>query len=68
MCIRDRVSGSLFSATKKFRYQNEDGSYSIIDANPKDLHGIGATSMTVSYTHLDVYKRQMPQWTIPTCR
>ena len=39
------VSGSLFSATKKFRYQNEDGSYSIIDANPKDLHGIGATSM-----------------------
>ncbi len=44
------VSGSLFSATKKFRYQREDGSFEIVDANPRTQpRGIGATSMIFQY-------------------
>ena len=39
------VSGSLFSANKKFRYEDENGNVEYVDANPKVDLGIGATSM-----------------------
>ena len=49
------VSGSLFSATKKFRYQREDGSFEIVDANPRTQpEGIGATSMIFQYIGDDI--------------
>ena len=48
------VSGSLFSATKKFRYQREDGSFEFVDANPKTEHGLGATSMQFQYIGDDI--------------
>lgn len=41
------VSGSLFSATKKFRYENENGGVEIIDANPPIDMSLGATSMII---------------------
>lgn len=49
------VSGSLFSATKKFRYQREDGSFEFVDANPKtEPEGVGATSMIFQYIGDDI--------------
>ena len=52
------VSGSLFSATKKFRYQREDGSFEIVDANPRTQpEGIGATSMIFQYIGDDIPRR-----------
>lgn len=41
------VSGSLFSATKTFRYENEKGEVEIIDANPPIDMTLGATSMII---------------------
>ena len=39
------VSGSLFSANKKFRYEDEHGNVEIVDANPPIDMGPGATAM-----------------------
>jgi 2,4-dienoyl-CoA reductase-like NADH-dependent reductase (Old Yellow Enzyme family)/thioredoxin reductase len=44
------VSGSLFSANKKFRYEDEQGSVEIIDANPPIDQSQGATSMIIQAT------------------
>ena len=44
------VSGSLFSATKTFRYENEKGEVEIIDANPPIDMTLGATSMIIQQT------------------
>lgn len=41
------VSGSLFSANKTFRYENEKGEVEIIDANPPINMSLGATSMII---------------------
>ncbi len=41
------VSGSLFSANKTFRYENENGQVEIIDANPPIDMSLGATSMII---------------------
>ena len=41
------VSGSLFSANKKFRYEDEQGNVEIIDANPPVDQTLGATSMII---------------------
>ena len=43
------VSGSLFSANKKFRYTNENGQLEIVDANPPIDLGVGATSMMYQF-------------------
>ncbi len=43
------VSGSLFSANKKYRYTNEEGVEEIIDANPPIDLGLGATSMMYQF-------------------
>lgn len=43
------VSGSLFSANKKYRYTNEQGQVEIIDANPPVDLGMGATSMMYQF-------------------
>ena len=39
------VSGSLFSASKKFRYINEKGEHEVIDGNNRSATGVGAMSM-----------------------
>ena len=39
------VSGSLFSANKKFRYEDENGNVEYVDVSPKADLGIGATAM-----------------------
>ena len=44
------MSGSLFSATKTFRYENEKGEVEIIDANPPIDMTLGATSMIIQQT------------------
>ena len=41
------ISGSLFSANKKFRYENENGEAEIIDANPPIDMSLGATAMII---------------------
>ena len=41
------ISGSLFSANKKFRYENENGEVEIIDANPPIDMSLGATAMII---------------------
>ncbi len=43
------VSGSLFSANKKYRYTNEEGVEEIIDANPPVDVGLGATAMAYQF-------------------
>ena len=43
------VSGSLFSANKKFRYVNDKGEVEIVDANPPIDLGLGATSMAYQF-------------------
>ena len=43
------VSGSLFSANKKYRYTNEAGEVEILDANPPIDLGLGATSMAYQF-------------------
>lgn len=41
------VSGSLFSANKKYRYTNEEGKEEILDLRPKSIHGaMGAVAMS----------------------
>lgn len=39
------VSGSLFSANKKYHYTNEKGEVEIVDSSPKNVKGLGATAM-----------------------
>lgn len=39
------VSGSLFSANRIFRYEDENGNVEFVDANPKNLGRLGAVSM-----------------------
>ncbi len=42
------VSGSLFSANKKYRYEDENGNVEAVDASPKALSGeVGAISMMI---------------------
>ena len=53
------VSGSLFSANKKFRYEDEQGNVEIIDANPPVLEGIGATSMMLQETGDEVSREDL---------
>ena len=43
------VSGSLFSANKKFRYEDEQGNVEIVDANPPIEMGLGATAMMYQF-------------------
>lgn len=43
------VSGSLFSANKKYRYTNPDGVEEIIDANPPIDLGLGGTAMMYQF-------------------
>lgn len=39
------VSGSLFSANRTYRYENEKGEVEFVDANPKEMVIEGATAM-----------------------
>lgn len=48
------ASGSLFSANKKFRYEDENGNVEIVDANPPIEVGIGATAMMHQFVGDDV--------------
>jgi 2,4-dienoyl-CoA reductase-like NADH-dependent reductase (Old Yellow Enzyme family)/thioredoxin reductase len=48
------VSGSLFSANKKFWYTDENGVRTLIDANPPLNGAVGATSMMVQETGMEV--------------
>ena len=48
------VSGSLFSANKKFLYTDEQGNTELIDANPPLDGAVGATSMMVQATGMEV--------------
>ena len=43
------VSGSLFSANKKYRYTHPDGAEEIVDANPPVDVGLGATAMAYPF-------------------
>ena len=43
------VSGSLFSANKKYRYTHPDGTEEIVDANPPVDVGLGATAMAYQF-------------------
>lgn len=43
------VSGSLFSANKKFRYEREDGTVEIVDASPKAGPGKGMSAMNFQF-------------------
>ena len=53
------VSGSLFSANKKFRYEDEQGNVEIIDANPPVDQTLGATSMMIQTTGDEVSKEAL---------
>ncbi len=53
------VSGSLFSANKKFRYEDEQGNVELIDANPPVDLGVGATSMMLQETGDEVSKENL---------
>lgn len=53
------VSGSLFSANKKFRYEDETGHVEIIDANPPVDLGVGATSMMIQATGDEVSREDL---------
>ena len=78
MCIRDRaeVANSLsFSLhvgadadmTNKIQVNidaMDSASLGIKGLNVKDASGNAATYAAVSYTHLDVYKRQGLSWTV----
>ena len=57
MCIRDRVNNALLEMKENFRRWDSMGDklVEIIDVVSEKA----GTSGTVSYTHLDVYKRQM---------
>ncbi len=39
------VSGSLFSANRIYRYENEDGTVEYVDASPRNAEKLGATAM-----------------------
>ena len=41
------ISGSLFSANRTYRYENENGEVEIIDANPPIDMSLGATAMII---------------------
>ena len=43
------VSGSLFSANKKFRYERKDGTVEIVDASPKAGPGKGMSAMNFQF-------------------
>ena len=53
------VSGSLFSANKKFRYEDENGNVEIIDANPPVDLGLGATSMMLQETGDEISREDL---------
>ncbi len=53
------VSGSLFSANKKFRYEDENGNVEIIDANPPLDQTLGATSMIIQATGDEVSREDL---------
>ena len=64
MCIRDRVKTSDFgSAFHEALEMKADCDLSVIsgpyEARQTTVVPAGETLMTVSYTHLDVYKRQL---------
>jgi 2,4-dienoyl-CoA reductase-like NADH-dependent reductase (Old Yellow Enzyme family)/thioredoxin reductase len=48
------VSGSLFSANKKYRYTDENGNVEFVDANPPIDQTKGATSMMIQATGMEV--------------
>ncbi len=53
------VSGSLFSANKKFRYEDENGNVELVDANPPVDLGVGATSMMLQEVDDSVSKENL---------
>ncbi len=54
------VSGSLFSANKKFRYEDENGNVEYIDANaPIVDQSMGATAMAIQATGDEVSKEDL---------
>lgn len=53
------VSGSLFSANKKFRYVNENGEVEVVDANPPVDVGLGATSMMYQFTGDEISREDL---------
>ena len=57
MCIRDRVAAAFDVAALDLEYSNRDKDASYDDASATHIVLSGATA--VSYTHLDVYKRQV---------
>ena len=59
MCIRDRVGG-ISDAEYAF-LSNPANNEPLINRAIDGLYTPGST-FTVSYTHLDVYKRQTPVW------
>ena len=48
--------GKSYGAEVDFKLENSDKKITVYTTRPDTLHG--ATFMAVSYTHLDVYKRQ----------
>ena len=56
MCIRDRYSTAVLT---KFVKEIDENDATLFEAIPGEI--IGWTSTAVSYTHLDVYKRQLKQ-------
>ena len=55
MCTRDRATGNYIDLGVLGKYTVKDGVYTLTDAAETD----GADLTAVSYTHLDVYKRQL---------
>ncbi len=53
------VSGSLFSANKKFRYEDENGNVEIIDANPPIDQTLGATAMIIQETGDEISREDL---------
>ncbi len=53
------VSGSIFSANKKFRYEDENGNVEIIDANPPVDQMMGATAMIIQATGDEISRENL---------
>ena len=58
MCIRDSYIGGIFGTLNYGEIQNIEANNINIEIDASYIGGI-IGRMTVSYTHLDVYKRQI---------
>ena len=63
MCIRDSSTADLSRITYTYNGQtltldDADGSWTLVEDSDYHLDESACNTMAVSYTHLDVYKRQ----------